>query len=662
MDPENEMMAESYKKDGNTAFLAGRCEEAVALFSLAIELTPQNEVLWSNRSGAYTRMGKYGQALSDAEQVITLKPSWMRGLSRKASALEGLGSLQEAHDLYMTVLRSDPSNKVIKQSIETLTMKLEQIKEDAARAKDVDLIRADSLQKAGNESKKEGNFAAAAKSYEEAIQLQKLDEKKGTLYSNLSAVLLLQEKHEEALSAALKTIELRPDWSRGYTRRGAAMWAMKKFGGALSSYKEAMLLDPTNNELHTIYHKIERERDYHATFGDATQTQPQTETADSLKEKGNTALKGGDLSAAIQFYTKGIELEEGNHILYSNRSAALLSLKDYDGALQDAVKCTKLAPTFAKAFARKAQAIECLSLLSEVNGVKKYDLKRLPGAIKSYIEANEKDPTNVTYLDKAVELEHIIEAAQEEERARADEMEDEDFHNPLLGQLVAVEDKAETQQLTLVEDPDILGDRKFNQGDFPGAIGHFTKAIKKDPSHPVNYMKRGIGWVKVRRFPKAIVDFEKCIELHPSDVEGYVQKGNTLIKLAGHIAESDPNAASEKFTLAVEAFEFGQQMEKQNGVNTAESRFEGLLAHARNEQAGFEAVKDDRIHLLAKTKAKPAVWVFKILQFAGKISIFMSKQEAYRFSVLSFPIEIHIPFYRAARKASWTGRTCLQRR
>jgi len=84
-------MAEGHKEAGNAAFKEGRYEQAAHHFSAAIKLDPHNAVLFSNRSGAYTSLGSYTEALADAERVVALQPEWAKGYSRKAAALYGLG-------------------------------------------------------------------------------------------------------------------------------------------------------------------------------------------------------------------------------------------------------------------------------------------------------------------------------------------------------------------------------------------------------------------------------------------------------------------------------------------------------------------------------------------------------------------------------------------
>ena len=53
-----------------------RYDEAVKLYSDAIELEPGNHVLYSNRSAAYSKQECYVDALQDAESTIRIKKDW----------------------------------------------------------------------------------------------------------------------------------------------------------------------------------------------------------------------------------------------------------------------------------------------------------------------------------------------------------------------------------------------------------------------------------------------------------------------------------------------------------------------------------------------------------------------------------------------------------
>lgn len=56
-------------------------------------------------------------------------------------------------------------------------------------------------------------------------------------------------------------------------------------------------------------------------------------------------------------FTEAIAIQPENHILYSNRSAAFASKKDWDAALKDAEKTTELKPDWPKGWGRKGAAL-----------------------------------------------------------------------------------------------------------------------------------------------------------------------------------------------------------------------------------------------------------------------------------------------------------------
>lgn len=49
---------------------------AIERYTAAITLNRNNHVLFSNRSAAYARVGKFAEALEDAKRCHELKPDW----------------------------------------------------------------------------------------------------------------------------------------------------------------------------------------------------------------------------------------------------------------------------------------------------------------------------------------------------------------------------------------------------------------------------------------------------------------------------------------------------------------------------------------------------------------------------------------------------------
>lgn len=64
------------KDKGNAALAIGNYEQAIEHYTAAIALDPENHVLFSNRSAAFAKQGKYKNALEDAEKTVSIKPDW----------------------------------------------------------------------------------------------------------------------------------------------------------------------------------------------------------------------------------------------------------------------------------------------------------------------------------------------------------------------------------------------------------------------------------------------------------------------------------------------------------------------------------------------------------------------------------------------------------
>eukprot|EP00320_Phaeocystis_rex_P003190 CAMPEP_0119088992 /NCGR_PEP_ID=MMETSP1178-20130426/147437_1 /TAXON_ID=33656 /ORGANISM="unid sp, Strain CCMP2000" /LENGTH=281 /DNA_ID=CAMNT_0007072309 /DNA_START=9 /DNA_END=854 /DNA_ORIENTATION=- len=125
--------AERYKAQGNQALAGGMTEEAVRLYTLAIREDPYSEVYFSNRSAAYATLARFKEALDDADEVVRLKPAWVKGHTRRGAALSGLKKHEEARKAYLKALEVEPSNA---QAREMMEAEAEQAKKAAAQAKD----------------------------------------------------------------------------------------------------------------------------------------------------------------------------------------------------------------------------------------------------------------------------------------------------------------------------------------------------------------------------------------------------------------------------------------------------------------------------------------------------------------------------------------------
>lgn len=110
-----------------------------------------------------------------------------------------------------------------------------------------------SLKDQGNEFFKAGNFLKAAALYTQAI---KQDPNNATLFSNRAAAFLNLVKLTKALADAEMTISLRPNWEKGYFRKGCILEAMERYDEALDAFQVALQYNPQSTEVSKKIKKI----------------------------------------------------------------------------------------------------------------------------------------------------------------------------------------------------------------------------------------------------------------------------------------------------------------------------------------------------------------------------------------------------------------------
>ncbi|XP_067121382.1 stress-induced-phosphoprotein 1-like [Centruroides vittatus] len=111
------------------------------------------------------------------------------------------------------------------------------------------------LKEKGNESLKKGNYAEAMIHYTHAL---KLDPSNYQLYSNRSLAFLKLQQYYYALEDAKQTISYKPDWAKGYFRKGEVEFQTEHYSDAIESYRKALQLEDDPNLVDAI-RKAKRE-------------------------------------------------------------------------------------------------------------------------------------------------------------------------------------------------------------------------------------------------------------------------------------------------------------------------------------------------------------------------------------------------------------------
>ena len=100
---------------------------------MAIRMDKKNHVLFSNRSAARCGLGKFEEALEDAERCVKLAPKWGKGYGRKGAALTGLGQGGEAVKAYLAGLAVEPESEALREGLATAKAKIREAQEGTRR-------------------------------------------------------------------------------------------------------------------------------------------------------------------------------------------------------------------------------------------------------------------------------------------------------------------------------------------------------------------------------------------------------------------------------------------------------------------------------------------------------------------------------------------------
>lgn len=103
--------AEALKEQGNTALKQGNLQQAVKLYSEALEADSTLAAAYNNRALAHLKLSNLADAEADCSYVLRLDPRNVKAFLRRGSAREAMQRLAEAVEDYQQATVLDPKSK-----------------------------------------------------------------------------------------------------------------------------------------------------------------------------------------------------------------------------------------------------------------------------------------------------------------------------------------------------------------------------------------------------------------------------------------------------------------------------------------------------------------------------------------------------------------------
>ena len=300
--------------------------------------------------------------------------------------------------------------------------------------------------------------------------------------------------------------------------------------------------------------------------------------AENLKAQGNAHMQKKEYDAALDCYTQALRLcprGPNSHVYFSNRAAALLSMKMFDEAILDSERALTLAPTYGKAHARLGLAHFLLGDYRRAMEAYTVALKYEPDnkSSRSYLEKAAKKLAAMSESEEPIaELESSYSVVSEWDKSNAmKQMErgkaGSSSHSrtgmqSFQSKKKSTPDLPPNSSIEAAEKHKTLGNTQMASRDYQSALESYSAALDISPEGPhshVYYSNRAAALCYLERYEEAVLDSEVAIYLKPTYGKAYARMGlskyflndfEASIEAYKTALKYDPDNASSKSYLA----------------------------------------------------------------------------------------------------------------
>lgn len=460
------------KEQGNAALASENFDAAIKFYTEAIALDPKNHVLYSNRSAAHAKAGNYASALEDANQTVSINPSWSKGYSRKGSALAYLGKLNDAIAAYEKGLELEPNNQQLASGLAEVRK-----------------------------------------------QVQAAQQRKAELYMKLRAhpqtrewlndpeyIKIVDNLAENPFDT--NTFENKLHDKRVLTTISVML------GLPTDLASSPMDVDPPADKKPSPPPEPKKEEPPKPKYEDLPENR---RLALQEKDQGNTFYKNKDFDKAILHYQKAIEHDSTDITFYTNMAAVYFEQKEYEKCIKECERAIEIGrenradfKLIAKAFTRIGNAYKKMEQwkLAKTYFEKSMSEHRTP-EIKTLLSEVEKrivEEEKKAYIDP-------VKAEQEKELGN-DYFKKGDYSTAVKHYTEAIKRNP--------DDPKLYSNRAAcytKLAAFDLGLRDCDHCCKLDPKFIKGWIRKGKILQGMQQHSKALTAYQKALELDPSNAE-----------------------------------------------------------------------------------------------------------------------------------------------
>ncbi|XP_018015592.1 dnaJ homolog subfamily C member 7 isoform X3 [Hyalella azteca] len=316
----NSRLAERKKAEGNEAYRNKEYRDALQHYTQAIELCPDCAAYYSNRSACYMMLGRYRDALNDAQHAVALDQHFVKGWIRVGKCHVALGDGVVALSVLRRAQDIEPSNSTVHQEIASAQALLTCVREsqDAATKSDyrTAVFHLDQALRYAL-----GGLELRITKAEYLTFLGRASEAEDIV----NDILVSDNNHADALYV-----------------RGLCRYYQDNQDAAFQHFQKVLRLVPDHNK--------------------AKETYKRAKLLNQKKEEGNAAFKMGDFARAYDIYSEALKIDvlnkNTNSKLYCNRATVAAKLGRLEQAISDCTAALQLDDSYVKAYLRRANTYQ----------------------------------------------------------------------------------------------------------------------------------------------------------------------------------------------------------------------------------------------------------------------------------------------------------------
>jgi tetratricopeptide (TPR) repeat protein len=548
-------IATMYRNRGDVFVQKRDYDRAIADYTQAIALNPNDLAAYDQRGLAYADKGDYDRAIADHTKAMSIDPKHPFPPYNRGSAYWKKGDIKRAIADFRKTLELDPSDKDAKAALDRLTAASSA---SSSASKDSDCVN-----KSG-----EAQFQACTR----VIETKRFNGKPlsnhdlATVYSNRCGSYLSRAEgnrdYDTAIADCDQAIKIDPKNTYAYTNRCIVNDKKGDFDQAIADCSQAIKFDP---KLAHAYSSravaYNSKRNYEKAISDATRAiELSPNYAVAYHNRAIYLIKAGKAERAVADSTKAIEINPKDGRLYTGRAWGYFKSGKPSQGLPDANRAVELTTD-------NASRSEALGIRGMIYAAIKKNANAVEDLEKAFgLDPNlgmQPDDPDLKDAKKTLARLKGLNAAQAADGCHPNNT---DLQNRIRACTRVIEQQSKKSQKNLLNAYVSRGAAFGEKGEHHRAIADFTAATQIAPVAGA-YALRGLAYHQTKDYDRAIADYTKAINLNPKGAEAYRQRASArsakgdydgAVADYGHAIQLEPNNGNDLNSRAWALYKSGR--------------------------------------------------------------------------------------------------------